>query len=233
MAGGTIIHSRCPVFALTTALSCVLTAGLLLFQRSWNWCGALMAIAAWMGVWQTRIVFCSPILVIHGPIATLYREGEATSIFMLSDLTIVQGNLTTGLAFLATALIGVALGAIGLSPNLEVSMSLSLSPTQRLLLIMSGLWFSGAAGSIAYLDFPRRKLLLDSDSDRPQVIFIASRKQRHQLLLFLKALKLEAVMQKIGLGDDGSARKNYKTHLPDSHGNERIRGDSGLDQITR
>jgi|GEM_PF-5432009 len=219
MAGGTIIRSRCPVFALTTALSCVLTAGLLLFEGSWRWCGALAAISTWMGVWQTRILFYSPILMIRGPIATLYREGEGTSIFMLSDLTIVQGNLTTGLAFLAAALIGIALGAIGLSPDLEVSMSFSLSPTQRLLLIMSGLWFSGTAVSIAYLDFPRRKLLLGAASDRPQVIFIASRRQRHQLLLLLQTLKLEEVMQRVGLGGYGSATEHYSTDLPDSHGN--------------
>jgi hypothetical protein len=183
-AGGMLIHSRAPIFALTTALSCILTAGLLLFQCSWLWSTALAAISAWMGALQARIVLYSSILVVRAPIATLHQEGEDESIFMLSDLTVVQGNLAPGIVSLATALIGMALGAIVLSPDLEASMSLSLSPTQRLLLIMSGLWFSGTAVSIAHLDFPRRKLLLRVASGRPRAIYIDSRKQREELLLF-------------------------------------------------
>jgi hypothetical protein len=173
-----------------------------------------------MGIWQTRIVFNSPILMIRGLLVTLYREGEDASIFMLGDLTVVEGNLTTGLAVLTVALIGVALGAIVLFPDLDASMSLSLYPTHRLLLIMLAIWFSGTAIAMAYLDFPRRKLLLRTPSDRrTQVIFIASRRQRHQLLIVLKALRPEAMMQKVGRGDDHSVTENYRTDLPDSHRN--------------
>jgi hypothetical protein len=136
MTGRTIIYSRCPVFALTTGLSCLLTAWLLLLQGSWKCSGALIAISTWMGIWQTRIVFNSPILMIRGLLVTLYREGEDASIFMLGDLKVVEGNLTTGLAVLAVALIGVALGTIVLFPDFDASMSLSLYPTQRLLFIM-------------------------------------------------------------------------------------------------
>ena len=178
-----------------------------------------MAIGVWMGIWQTRIVFNSPILMIRGMMATLYREKEDASIFMLGDLTIVEGNLTTGLATLAVALIGVAVGAIALSPDLDASMSLSLYPTHRLPLIMLAIWFAGTAVSMAYLDFPRRKLLLGTRSDCPQVIFIASRRQRHQLLIVLKALRPEAMMQKSGRGDDHGVTENYRTDLPDSHRN--------------
>jgi hypothetical protein len=107
-----------------------------------------------------------------------------------------------------------------LFPDLDASMSLSLYPTRRLLLIMLAIWLSGTAISMAYLDFPRRKLLLRTSSNRrPQVIFIASRRQRNQLLLLLKALKLEAVMQKVGLGDDRSVTENYRADLPDSYRN--------------
>jgi hypothetical protein len=219
MTGRTIIHSRCPVFALTTALSCLLTAWLLLLQGSWRWSGALTAIGIWMGIWQTRIVFNSPILVIRGLMATLYREKEDASIFMLGDLTIVEGNLTTCLAILAVALLGVAVGAIALSPDLDASMSLSLYPTHRLLLIMLAIWFAGTAISMAYLDFPRRKLLLGTRSDCSQVIFIASRRQRHQLLILLNALRPEAMMQKSLRGDDHSVTENYRTGLPDSNRN--------------
>jgi hypothetical protein len=176
-----------------------------------------MAIGIWMGIWQTRIIFNSPILIIRGLMATLYREKEDASIFMLGDLTIVEGNLTTGLATLAVALIGVAVGAIALSPDLDASMSLSLYPTHRPLLIMLAIWFAGTAVSMAYLDFPRRKLLLGARSGCPQVIFIASRRQRYQLLIVLKALRPEAMMQKSGRGDDHGVNENYRTDLPDSH----------------
>jgi hypothetical protein len=219
MTGRTIIHSRCPVFALTTCLSCLLTAWLLLLQGSWRWCGALIAISTWMGIWQTRIVFNSPILMIRGVLVTLYREGEDASIFMLGDLTVVEGNLTTGFAVLAVALIGVALGTIVLFPDLDASMSLSLYPTRRLLLIMLAIWLSGRAISMAYLDFPRRKLLLGTRSDSSHVIFIASRRQRHQLLIVLKALRPEAMTQKSGRGDDHGVTENYRTDLPDSYRN--------------
>jgi hypothetical protein len=220
MTGRTIIYSRCPAFALTTGLSCLLTAWLLLLQGSWRCSGALIAISTWMGIWQTRIVFNSPILMIRGLLVTLYREGEDASIFMLGDLKVVEGNLTTGLAVLAVALIGVALGTIVLFPDFDASMSLSLYPTQRLLFIMLGIWFSGTAISMAYLDFPRRKLLLRTPSNRsPQVIFFASRRQRNQLLFLLEALKLEAVMQKVGLGDDRSVTEDCRTDLPDSYRN--------------
>jgi hypothetical protein len=152
-----------------------------------------------MGFWQIRIVFYSPILIVRDPIATLYQVGEDASVFKLGDLTVVQGTLTTGLVSFATAFIGMALGAIGWSSALEASMSLSMSPTQRLLLTMSGVWFSGTAVSITYLDFPRRKLLLRVASRRPRAIYIDSRRQRELLLLFLRARQLEEVMRRVGL----------------------------------
>jgi hypothetical protein len=110
---------------------------------------------------------------------------------------------------------------------LEASMSLSPSPTQRRLLIMSGQWFSGTAISIVYLDFPRgkrllgiaRQRLLGIASDRPQVIFIADRRPRRQLLLLLQALKLEDVMQRVGLGDYVGATEHSGTDLSQDHGN--------------
>jgi hypothetical protein len=197
--GETIIRSRAPILALTTALSCALTACLLLFHGAWLWGAALAAISAGMGFWHTQIVFYSPILIVRDSIVTLYQEGEDVSIFMLSDLTVVQGNLTTGIVSLASALTGMALGAIGLSHDLEAALSLSLSPTQRLFLIMSGLWFFGNAISIAYLDFPRRRLLLRVASKPRRTIYIESRRQREELLLFLRTRQLEVVMLRVGL----------------------------------
>jgi hypothetical protein len=198
--GGTIIRSRVPNFALTTALSCFLTAGLLLFQGVWLWGAALTAVGACMGFWQTRILLYAPILIVSDPIATVFQEGEDASVFKLSDLTVVQGILAKGIVILATALLGMSVAAVGLSSALEASMSLSLSPTQRLLLTMAGVWLAGTAVSIAYLDFPRRKLLLRVASRRPRAIYIDSRRQREQLLLFLRARQLEEVMRKVGLG---------------------------------
>jgi hypothetical protein len=200
VTGRTIIHSRYPVFALTTAVSCAVAGGILLCQGSWRWCGALTAISVCMAVWQMRIAFHSPILMISGSIATLSCEGEDASIYMLSDLAVVQGNVPTCLAFLTAASIGIPMVAIGLFANLESSLSLSLSSTQRILVSMSGLWFSGTAISIAYLDFPRRKLFLGTSSPRRRIIFLASRVQRRQLDVLLHALTLEAVMQRVGLG---------------------------------
>src|SRR5258708_26826615 len=57
-AGGTIIHSRPPIFALTTSLSCFLTACCLFFRNSacclffrnsWRWCGALIGLTVLLG----------------------------------------------------------------------------------------------------------------------------------------------------------------------------------------
>src|SRR3981081_1258544 len=103
---GTSLRSRAPIFAVTTALSCALTAGLLFFQGVWLWGAALTAVGAWMGVWQNTILLYSPILIVRDPIATLYQEGEDASVFKLSDLTVVQGNLAKGIVFLAAALLG-------------------------------------------------------------------------------------------------------------------------------
>src|SRR5258708_250620 len=144
-AGGKLIHSRAPIFALTTALSCGLTAGLLLFQRSWLWGAIFSAIGAGLGFWQTRIVFYSPVLVVDRESATLYQEGDDESVFGLSDLSVAQGNLAIALVVFATALFGIALGSIPLVSDLEASMSLSLSPTERLLLIVLGVWLCATA----------------------------------------------------------------------------------------
>ena len=198
-AGGMLIHSRAPIFALTTALSCGLTAGLLLFQRAWLWGAALTAIGAGLGFWQTRIDFYSPVLIVDGEHATLYQEGDDECVFELSDLTVVQGNLAIGLVIFATALLGIALGTIPLVSDLEASISLSLSPTERLLLIVSGEWLCATAVSIAYLDFPRRKLQLRVASRRSRKIYIDSRRQREELLLFLRTRQLEEVMRRVGL----------------------------------
>jgi hypothetical protein len=69
-----------------------------------------------MAVWQMRIAH-SPILMISGSIATLSCEGEDASIYMLSDLAVVQGNVPTCLAFLTAASIGIPMVAIGLFAN--------------------------------------------------------------------------------------------------------------------
>ena len=106
-----------------------------------------------MGFWQTRILFYSPILIVRDPIATLYQEGEDASVFKLSDLTVVQGNLAKGIVFLTTALLGMAVEAIGLSSALEASMSLSLSPTQRLHRCLES---SGATSVFRTLDDARQ-----------------------------------------------------------------------------
>src|SRR5882757_6306822 len=97
-AGGTIIHSRPPIFALTTSLSCFLIAWLFSFRSSWRWCGALMGLAGLLVVWQIHIASNAPTLVVRGLIATLYRKGVAAGSFVLSDLSIVEGNLTIGFA---------------------------------------------------------------------------------------------------------------------------------------
>jgi len=52
-----IIKSRSPVFALTTALSCGLTAVVLLFQGAWEWSVGLTVFSVSMWVWHVRVVF--------------------------------------------------------------------------------------------------------------------------------------------------------------------------------
>jgi hypothetical protein len=207
-AGGMLIHSRVPIFALTTALSCGLTTGLLLFQRAWLWGAALTAIGAGLGFWQTRIDFYSPVLIVDGESATLDQEGDDECVFELSDLKVAQGNLAIGLVIFATALLGIALGTFGLNPGLEAAMSLSLSPSERLLLIVAGVWLSATAVSIAYLDLPRRKLHLRVASRRSRKIYIDSRRQREELLLLLRTRQLEDVMLRVGLDPLGGVPRH-------------------------
>ncbi len=201
MADRMIIKSRSPGFALTTAWSCGLTAVAFLFQGAWEWCVGLMVFSVSMWVWHVRIVLYSPLLTVDHAIATRYREAEDKAVHLLRDLRIVRGNFTTGLAFFVAALIGMALLVVGSSAEFEKALLQSLSSTQRLLMVMSGLWFAGTALSIAHLDFPRRKLILGVSSGHPEVMFIANRSQRRQLACLMQALKLEEVMQKVGLGD--------------------------------
>jgi hypothetical protein len=117
----------------------------------------------------------------------------------LSDVTVVQGTLGIGLVVFTTAILGIALGTFGLMFDVEASMSLTLSPTERLLLIVSGVWLCATAVSISYLDLPRRKLHLRDASRRSRNIYIDSRRQREELLLYLRARQLEEVMVKVGL----------------------------------
>jgi hypothetical protein len=153
-----------------------------------------------MGVWQVHIVCNLPTVVVRDPVLTLYRRGVHAVSFELSDLSVAESNLSTGLALLALVLASAILTALGISRDLATSFSLHLSSTQRLILGMMGVWFAGAAFSLSYLDFPRRKLLLRGASTPPSVIYFDSRKQRHQLFTFLRALQLEEVMWRVGLG---------------------------------
>jgi hypothetical protein len=113
---------------------------------------------------------------------------------------------------------GIALGAIPLVSDLEALMSLSLSPAERLVLIVSGVWLCATAVSIAYLDFPRRKLRLRIASRRPRKIYIDSRRQREELLLFLRTRQLENVMVRVGLDPAGVLGHQGQASTSD-HGN--------------
>jgi len=207
MSDGMIINSRSPVFALTTALSSGLTGVLFLFQGAWGWCMTSTLLSIWMVAWQARIGFRAPLLTVRGTIATRYREGDDEAVFLLSDVRIIRRNHTTGLVFFVAAIVGLALVATGLSSEAEEAVMLNLSSTQRLLMIASGLWFSGVALSIAHLDFPRRKLILGASSGRPEIMFFADRRQRHQLDCLVRAVKLGEVMQKVGLGNYGHTKE--------------------------
>jgi hypothetical protein len=82
------------------------------------------------------------------PDRSLYRRGVAADSFVLSDVLIVDGSLCVGLALFAMILASALFSAIGMSRDMEISLSLHLSPTQRLLLNMTGVWFGGAAVSL-------------------------------------------------------------------------------------
>jgi hypothetical protein len=221
--GGAIIQSRAPILALTTAFTGVLTACLVASRGSWMWFAASITTSAMMGIWQFHIVGNSPVLVVRGSFATLYRRGVNTGWFELRDLSIAEGYLSIGLAFFALVLASTMLGALGLSRNLETSLSLRLSHIQRLILSMSGFWFAGAAVSLAYLDLPRRKLLLRGASRRPKVIYFDSSKQRDQMLKFLRALQLEEVMLRVGLDPHVRASELCDLGSPHDHRNGSIR----------
>lgn len=158
-----------------------------------------MSITALMGLWQIRIAYDAPTLVVHGPIVILYRRGITDGSLVLSDLSITEGSLGIVVALFALVLTGSVLGALGLSCDLQTSLPLHLSPSQRLSLGMSGVWLAGAGVSLSYLDLPRRKALLRGGSKRSRAIYFDNRNQRDQLRISLRALKLEEVMHRVGL----------------------------------
>jgi hypothetical protein len=201
---GTIIQSRAPIFALTTAFTCALTACFLSWRGSWLCSATFMTISALMGLWQIRIAYDAPTLVVHGPIVILYRRGITAGSFVLSDLSITEGFVGIVVALFVLALAGSVLGALGFSRDLQTSLPLHLSPTQRLFLGMSGVWLAGAGVSLSYLDLPRRKALLRGGSKRPRVIYFDNRNQRNQLRISLRALKLQEVMLRVGLVETDS-----------------------------
>jgi len=196
---GTIIQSRAPIFALTTAFTCALTACFLSWRGSWLCSATFMTISALMGLWQIRIAYDAPTLMVHGPIVILYRRGVTAGSFVLSDLSITEGFLGIVVTLVFLVLAGSVLGALGLSCDLQTSLSLHLSPTQRLFLSVLAVWLAAAGVSLSYLDLPRRKALLRDGSKRPRVIYFDDRNQRDQLRISLRALKLEEVMLRVGL----------------------------------
>jgi hypothetical protein len=196
---GTIIQSRAPIFALTTAFTCALTACLLSWRGSWLCSAAFMSISALMGLWQIRIAYDAPTVEIHGPIVILYRRGITAGSFVLSDLSITEGFLGIVVTLIALVLAASVLGALGLSRDLQTSLSLHLSATQGLFLRMSGVWLTGVGVSLSYLDLPRRKALLRGGSKRPRVIYFDDRNQRDELRICLRVRQLEEVMLRVGL----------------------------------
>jgi hypothetical protein len=168
-----------------------------------------------MGLWQIRIAYDAPTVVVHGPIVILYRRGITSGSFVLNDLSITEGFIGIVVTLVALVLAASVLGALGLSRDLQTSLSLRLSPTQGLFLRMSGVWLTGLGVSLTYLDLPRRKALLRGGSKRPRIIYFDDRNQRDALRISLRALKLEEVMVRVGLvsetdshrdGEDGPAR---------------------------
>jgi hypothetical protein len=210
----TVIQSRAPTFALTTALTCALTACLLSWRGSWLCSATFMTISALMGLWQIRIAYGAPTLVINGPIVILYRRGITAGSFVLGDLSITEGFLGIAVTLFVLALAGFVLGAIGLSRDLQTSLSLHLSPTQRLFLSVASVWLTGAAVSLSYLDLPRRKALLRGGSKRHKVIYFDNRNQRDQLRISLRALQLEEVMLRVGLVSETDSHHHDRDELP-------------------
>jgi hypothetical protein len=158
-----------------------------------------MSISALMSLWQIRIAYDAPTVVVHSPIVILYRRGITAGSFVLSDLSITEGSLGKVVTLIALALAASVVGALGLSRDLQTSLSLHLSPAQGLFLRMSGVWLTGVGVSLSHLDLPRRKALLRGGSKRPRVIYFDDRNQRDELRISLRALKLEEVMLKVGL----------------------------------
>jgi hypothetical protein len=211
---GTVIQCRAPIFALTTAFTCALTACLLSWRGSWLCSATFMSVTALMGLWQIRIAYDAPTLVVHGPIVILYRRGITDGSAVLGDLSITEGSLGIVVALFVVALAGSVLGALGLSCDLQTSLPLHLSHTQRLFLGMSGVWLGGVGVSLSYLDLPRRKALLRARSKRPRAIYFDNRNQRNQLRFSLRALKLEEVMLRVGLVRQTDSHHHDKDGTP-------------------
>jgi hypothetical protein len=167
-----------------------------------------MAISALMGLWQIRIAYDAPTVVVHGPIVILYRRGITDGSLVLNDLSITEGFLGIVVTLIALVLAASVLGALGLSRDLQTALSLRLSAAQGLFLRMSGVWLTGVGVSLSYLDLPRRKALLRGGSKRPRVIYFEDRNQRDELRVSLRALKLEEVMLRVGLVSETNSHRN-------------------------
>lgn len=87
--GWEIIQSRAPIFAITTALGCVLAACILASRGLLEWVGALLAVAGLPGIWQRHVAWRALILVIQGQTVTHCREGEDARSYKPSGLSIV------------------------------------------------------------------------------------------------------------------------------------------------
>src|SRR5258708_803784 len=120
---GTVIQCRAPIFALTTAFACALTGCLLAWRGSWLCSATFMSISALMGLWQIRIAYDAPTVVLHGPIVILYRRGITDGSRVLSDLSITEGFLGVVVTLIALVLAASVLGALGLSRDLQTSLS--------------------------------------------------------------------------------------------------------------
>ena len=83
--GEQVIPTRTPIFALTTAFTCIVASVLLYCQGSWMWSAAFLALSTLLVAWQAHTVYTSPVLVVRDPIVTLYRSGVAAGSFALSD----------------------------------------------------------------------------------------------------------------------------------------------------
>lgn len=196
----TVVRSRVPIFLPMTVLITSVSSYLAFDQGVNLWGAAFLLLSLVFVEWQIQLVRNLPILVFHKAAVTLSRKGIPCDYSTAEHLSVLRSNSSIGLLVLCLFGASAALLALGTEPALRIVPPTVLrSSSQRLITTMAGIWVAATAGSLIQLDLPRRKILLKRTSLPAITIYVADRRQRRKLLIYLRAVHLREVRARVGL----------------------------------